>query len=127
MKKIVSMLASGVISLTLVSPALSRKSEDTPRGPAAQKVKQLKKSKNDLGKMVKKAKAGNAGRQLGRAMNSLCKTKRALERADCAHQFNKNKETGMKVKFKRPKPSSSSSASSAASSEGSSSSASSSN
>lgn len=115
MKKIVSMLASAMISLTLASPALARKPEDSPRGPAAQKIKQLQKSKDDLGKMVKKAKAGNAGRQLGRAMNSLCKTKRALERAECAHQFNKDKEAGKKVRFKRPQPSSSSSSSAASS------------
>ena len=136
MKKILTMIAAGSISLSLVSTAMARKPMDMPKGPATEKVRTLKKPKAMLENMTETTKVGNAGRQLGRAMNSMCKTKRALNRAECAHQYNKNKKVGQRVRYMRPKPpvpvssSSSSSAetsSSSTSSEGSSSSAASSN
>ena len=123
MKKYLTMFAAGAISLSLISPALARKASDMPAStPATAKVRTLKKTKMMLENTMKKAKAvkvkakaGNSGRQLGRAMNSLCKTKRALNRADCAHQYNKNKKVGQRVKYMRPKPPSSASSSSTSS------------
>ncbi|OGJ56047.1 hypothetical protein A2706_01830 [Candidatus Peribacteria bacterium RIFCSPHIGHO2_01_FULL_51_35] len=106
MQKFLSTIAAGAISLSLISPAMARKAMHVPQNaPAAEKVRTLKKAKVMLEKMDgAKPKTGNSGRQLGRAMNSLCKTKRALERADCAHQYNKNKNVGRRVKYMRPKP-----------------------
>ena len=116
MKKFVSLVAAGIISMSVVAPALARKVSDVEGGAASEKVRALKKTKQILDRMTEKARSGNSGRQIGRAMNSECKTKRSLARAECAHQFNKTKNLGQKVKFMRPKPKSSSSSSSSAAS-----------
>ncbi|HLD71273.1 MAG TPA: hypothetical protein VI873_01505 [Candidatus Peribacteraceae bacterium] len=117
MKKFVSLVAAGIISMSVVAPALARKVSDVEGGAASEKVRTLKKTKQILERMTEQARSGNSGRQLGRAMNSECKTRRALARAECAHQFNKTKNLGQKIKFMRvkPKPVASSSSSSAAS------------
>ena len=127
MKKFVSLVAAGIISMSIVAPVLARKASDIEGLAGAERVHALMKTRKMLDRMTEKARSGNSGRQLGRAMNSACKTRRALARAECAHQFNKLKNVGQKVKYNRPKPKpvASSSSSSAASTSSTSSSASS--
>lgn len=96
-KRIVTALVSGLLALSLGGNAFA---------------------KETISKVARNPK------EIKRALTDKCFGKRALKRAECVHQFRKNKNVGKKVIYDRTQPKSSGSSSSAASTSSSSSSSS---